>query len=108
VWIGLDWFRIRSSDESWLNNGLTNNGFPRSRRKTILVLDSSTHFATFEVLTVVKIQVEVFWVVTPCGVAVGHVVAPILTPEDGSKMVLRNVGILPQHYTVSQHRRARL
>jgi hypothetical protein len=29
-------------------------------------------------------------------------------PEDGGNNVLRNVGILPQHYTVSQPRRPRL
>jgi len=28
-----------------------------------------------------------------------------LHPEDGSSMVLRNVGILSQHYTTSQPRR---
>jgi hypothetical protein len=28
-------------------------------------------------------------------------------PEDGGSMDLRNVGILPQHYTASQHRRWR-
>jgi hypothetical protein len=31
-----------------------------------------------------------------------------LHPEDGASMDLRNVGILPQHYTVSQPRRPRL
>jgi hypothetical protein len=30
-----------------------------------------------------------------------------LRPEDGASMVLRKVGILPQHYTVSQPRRPR-
>jgi hypothetical protein len=28
--------------------------------------------ARFEAFTAVKFQVEVFWVVTPCSVAVGH------------------------------------
>jgi len=41
----------------------------------------------------VKFQVEVLWIVTP---------------EDGGSMVLRNDGILPQHYTASQPRRPRL
>jgi hypothetical protein len=41
----------------------------------------------FEVLTVVKIQVEVFWV---------------FDPEDEGSMDLRNVGILPQHYKALQ------
>jgi len=46
-------------------------------------------FVRFGAFTVVKIQVEVFWIVTSCGVA------------------LRNVGILPQHYSVPQPRRPR-
>jgi len=37
-------------------------------------------------------QVEVFWFVTPCTV---H-------PEDRGTMVLRNIGILPQHHTATQ------
>jgi hypothetical protein len=40
-------------------------------------------------------QVEVFWVVTPSDVTVGY-------PEDEGSMDLRNFGILPQHYTMSQ------
>jgi hypothetical protein len=36
--------------------------------------------------------------VTPCSVVVGY-------PEDGGSKVLRNVGILPQHYTASESRR---
>jgi len=39
------------------------------------------------------------WVMTPCGVAIGH----YLHPEDGSSKVIRNVGNLPQHCTASQH-----
>jgi len=39
----------------------------------------------------VKIQVEFFWIVTPCDV-VGY----------------RNVGVPPQHYTASQSRRVGL
>lgn len=38
-----------------------------------------------EVFTATKIQVAVFWVVTP---------------ENGGSMVLQNVGILPYYYTV--------
>jgi len=35
--------------------------------------DANTfRFAAFEVFTAVKIQVEVFWVVTPCSVVVGY------------------------------------
>jgi len=59
--------------------------------------------------------------VTPQGVAVGYQrfggpccvhlhgeVIYVLHPEDGGSMVLRNVGILPQHYTASQRRKSRL
>jgi hypothetical protein len=53
----------------------------------------------FPVFTAVKIEVEVFWVVTPCSSN---------DPEDGGSKVLRNVDILPQHYTASQPRRPRL
>jgi len=42
-----------------------------------------------------KIQVDVFWVVA-------------FQPEDVNSKILRNVGILPQHYTASQPRRPRL
>jgi len=42
--------------------------------------------ARFEVFMAIKIQVELFWVVTWCSVVVG------------------NVGILSQHYTASQPR----
>jgi hypothetical protein len=38
----------------------------------------------FEVFTAVKIQAEVFWVVTPCSVAVGY-------QRFGGIVVLRNV-----------------
>jgi len=51
-----------------------------------------------------RCQVEVYWIVTPCGVAVGY----HIHPEDEGSKVLRNVGILPQHYTASQTRRPRL
>jgi hypothetical protein len=52
----------------------------------------------FEVFTVVKIQVKVFWIMTPCSVLVGY-------SEGEGTMDLGNVGIIPQHYTVSQPRR---
>jgi len=48
-----------------------------------------------------NIQVEVFWVVTPCSVVV------VYHHEEGNKTNLRNVGILPQNYTASQPRRPR-
>jgi hypothetical protein len=50
--------------------------------------------ASFEAFTAMIFLVEVFWLVTPCSVVVG-----------GGIMDLRNVGILPQHYTASQTRR---
>jgi len=52
--------------------------------------------------------------VTPCRVAVGyHHFGGLyclhfqLHPEDGSSNVLRNVGVLPEHYTASQSRKPR-
>jgi hypothetical protein len=70
-------------------------------------------------------QVEVFWVVMPGSVVVGHQSQAVWTvgilpqhyissqltrsrPEDGGSVDLRNVGILPQHYMASQSRRPRL
>jgi len=55
-----------------------------------------------------SVQVEVFWVVMLCSVAVGYhyVIGPCclhLQGEDGGSEVLQNVGIILQHYTVSQH-----
>jgi hypothetical protein len=38
------------------------------------------HYAIFEVFTAVKIQVEVFWVVTPRSVAVGYPTAILQLP----------------------------
>jgi hypothetical protein len=49
---------------------------------------------SFEAFTAV-IQVEVFWVATPCSVVVGY-------RRFGGSMELSNVGILSQHYTTSQ------
>jgi hypothetical protein len=46
-----------------------------------------------------EIQVEVFWIMTTCSVVVGY---NHLYPEDGGSMDLRNIGILPLHYTASQ------
>jgi hypothetical protein len=51
--------------------------------------------ARFKVLTTVKIQVEVFWVVMLCNV-VGY------QHFGGSSKVLLNVGILPKHCISSQ------
>jgi hypothetical protein len=53
-------------------------------------------------------QVEVFWVVTPCSIAVENPYCLHLHPEDGGSMDLWIVGILPQHYTASQPRKPRL
>jgi hypothetical protein len=63
----------------------------------------------FEVFTTVKIQVEIFWVVTRCGHVVEYkLIGRPCCLEDESNKVLRNVGTLPQHYTASQPRRPRL
>jgi hypothetical protein len=57
----------------------------------------------------VSLQVEVLWVVTPCSDVVGY--QPLggglwlHAPGDGVSTVLRNVGILPHHYTASQPRK---
>jgi hypothetical protein len=45
---------------------------------------------------VMKIQVEVFWVVMLCSAAVGY------QGEDRGSKVFQNVSILPHHYTASQ------
>jgi hypothetical protein len=82
---------------------------------------------SFQAFTVVMFQVQIYWVVTLCSVVVGkqrfrgprclHLQGEVhfnlkieawwtvLQPEDGGSKVLRNVGILPQHYTTSQPRR---
>jgi len=65
---------------------------------------------TFEVM-MVKIQVEVFWVLTPRSVVFQRFILPPfsgLSEEDGGTEVLRNVGILPKHCTMSQPRRPQL
>jgi hypothetical protein len=58
----------------------------------------------------IDVQVQLFWVVMECSVVEGYhcFVGPCCLPEDGGSMDLRNVGILPQHYTASQPRRLRL
>jgi hypothetical protein len=68
-------------------------------------------YARFEVFTTVKIQVEVFCVVTLSTVVLGYhcfgVQCCLHLPGEGS-MDLRNGGILPNHYMTSQPRRLRL
>jgi hypothetical protein len=70
-----------------------------------------------------KIQVEVLWVVKPCRFAIGYQrfegpsclhlhpdkleVAWSSNTKDGGSKFFRNVGILPQQYTASQPRRPR-
>jgi len=49
--------------------------------------------ARLEIFTAMKIHV-VLWIVTPC--------ATWFHPEDGDSMVIRNGGIVPRQYTVSQ------
>jgi hypothetical protein len=64
---------------------------------------------SFEDLTAMVFQVEVFWVVTSSSVVVGYQrFGGPLHPEDVGNMSLRNVSILPQNYTASQPRRPRL
>jgi hypothetical protein len=48
------------------------------------------HLKGFEVFTGVKLQVEVFWIVTPCIVVLGY--QRFIGPR------CRNVCILPHHY----------
>jgi hypothetical protein len=48
-------------------------------------------YARFEVFTTVKIRVIVFWDAMSCVL------------KDGGSEVLRNIGILPQHYTTWHH-----
>jgi hypothetical protein len=61
-----------------------------------------------QILTAVKFLVE-FCVVTLCSVVVGYHCSCLQPhPEDGGSTALRNVGILPQHYTASRRRRNRL
>jgi hypothetical protein len=57
--------------------------------------------ARFEILTAVKTDVEVFWVVMPCSVVGGYhrFGGPCCLHLQGEE------GILPQHYTTSQPRR---
>jgi hypothetical protein len=59
-----------------------------------------------------RIQVVVFWVETPCNVAVGYQRfrrrCCLLHPKDGVSKVLRNVSILLLQYTSSQPRIHRL
>jgi len=67
---------------------------------------------SLEIFTAVMFQAEVFWVVTPCNIVVRYQrfgdPYSLQDPQDGGSMDLRNVGILPQHYTASQLRRPRL
>jgi hypothetical protein len=49
---------------------------------------------SFEAFTAVMSRVEVFWVVTPCSVVVGY-----HRFRGPCCLHLRNVDILPQHYT---------
>jgi hypothetical protein len=54
------------------------------------------------------ISSQAFWVVTPCSVVEGAPCCLHLRGKDGGSMELRNAGILPHHYTVSQPRKPRL
>jgi hypothetical protein len=55
------------------------------------------------VFTMIRIQIEVFYVMMLCSVVGGYHCfgGPYclhLQPADGGSKVLRNIGILPQHY----------
>jgi len=52
-----------------------------------------------------KTQIEIFRVVTPCSGVIGYHRRGDVT---GGSMILRNVCILPQHYTASQSSSPRL
>lgn len=63
---------------------------------------------------VVKIQVVIFWLLRLCSDVGGYhcfrgyCYLHLLQDEDGGHMILRNVGILTHHYTVSRSRRPKL
>jgi len=63
--------------------------------------------ASSEAFTAVMFHVDVFCVMTPCCVVLGHqrFRRPICRSEDGGSTDLRNVGVLKQQ--ASQHRRPR-
>jgi len=68
----------------------------------------------FEVFTVTKIQVVVFWVLMQCSGVVGYhyfrgtCCFHLCHPEDGGSKILQNTDILPHHYMASQPRRPQL
>jgi len=63
------------------------------RLSVLLTLRTWYHDATLDILTSMKIEVVVFWVVTPCSDVVQYL------SGDGGSLVPRNFGILPFHYT---------
>jgi len=69
---------------------------------------SQTRGKRYEDFTEVRIQDEVFWVVTCCTVVrYQHLGGSrcLHLPQDAGSTVLRNAGILLQHYTTTQLRR---
>jgi hypothetical protein len=67
----------------------------------------------FEVLTVVKVFMMFFWVVTSCGLAcryqcVTEAYCFHLSPEDGDRMFFQTIGVYLQVYTVLSPRRSTL
>jgi hypothetical protein len=81
---------------------------PQPRRPQLLSKSLwKSSLVRFEVFTAVKIQVEVFWVMTPYSVVSRGPLCLHLHPEDGGSKVLRNVDIRPQRYTASQPERPR-
>jgi len=88
------------TSESW-SSKLWRNKLETCISTTGLVSSTETSCEIWEAFTALKIRAKVFYVVTQRSVAVGY------QSFRGSK-VIRNVGIIPQHYTVSQLRRPRL
>jgi len=84
--------------------------------KRFVESDSTSHvFKGFDAFTAVKIQVEVFCVVTQCNVMVGyhHFRGPsclhLQSEVDRAEWTSETLAVvLPQHYTASQPRRPRL
>jgi len=67
-------------------------------------------------VVLIAVKILVFWVVMPCSDVAGYqrftglcwLQLQFARPEDGGNIVIRNVGTLQQHYTVSHPRRPRL
>jgi len=82
--VSVSWFKCRHiTDKNWLS----------SNRYEYHVFGGLTNLIPFNFpSSTASTEVVVFWSVTPWG----------FHTEDGGSMVLRNVGILPQYYRVSE------